>query len=211
VIGINTLIKHSLFGVCFLFIACTNNSHPGKTVEIVSKQDSSNSFASQLRPYFQMIKNNDINQRMIDSILKVRSLHIPETSIAPIILHLQIRENSLSPLYDLEKTEINMNCIVLNVLKGTKIKIGDTILWSHTVYVTPEQIKTDTLEKLMKSDKIKVGKEFFVFLKPRKKDAIDYGDSIFVHLKGGYIEKEFQGKPIMIEKSEEYKMVKLFR
>ena len=208
---VKLLIKHSLFVTCLLFITCTNNSHPSNEVEIASKQDSSNSFASQLMPYFQIIENNNINQKIIDSFIMVRTLHLPDPNAPPIILHLKIMESNPSPLYDLEKTEININCIVLNVIKGTEIKMADTIRCSQTVYIMPEQIKTDTLEKLMKSEKIRVSKEFVAFLKQRKKNEIDYTDSIFVHLKGGFEEKEINGKPIMIEKSDEYKMVKLFR
>lgn len=133
-----------------------------------------------------------------------------EDAEASAILRLKIIENHVSPFYDMSKTDINIICSVTEVLKGDGIQINDTIHWSKQVYVTPRQLKTDTLEKLMQTDELRVGRAFTIFIKDREPGRTEYYDSIFQHLKPRQFDvAEVNASKIVFQKMKEYKLLKI--
>jgi hypothetical protein len=134
-----------------------------------------------------------------------------DSSAALTILRIRIIENSISPFYDLNSTEINMKCRVLDVLKKEKIKTEDTIFFSHKVYLTPQEIKTDTLEKIRNTEKYRVGTEYVVYLKHRISEKMEYTDSVFTHFTGKYDTVKSKKELYILSRNDEYKLIKMVR
>ena len=140
--------------------------------------------------------NNSFNGK---SILSEEPQIKSDSSSPSEILHLKIVKNYINPSLRWGRDEIVIKCLVLSVLKENKINVNDTIIFSQTIFRTQK----DTLEKILQSEKIRVGTEYIAFLEPRKKGNLIGHDSIFVHINGVFNKDKS-------EKKDEYKMIKIF-
>jgi hypothetical protein len=129
--------------------------------------------------------------------------HHPNNTIAsdvPVILQLKVLNVGMG-WSDLSKIESSAQCSVMSILKGDGFKIGDTISFGQTEYSTK-----DSAYNIRNAKRIKIGNQYIVYLRKRKKDEITWSDSCFQHALG----KMEISNNVLFEKTEEYVMQKMF-